>query len=84
MAKDLTVAAVRNAKPDGKRIEIPDGKSRGLFLIVQPSGAKSWALRYRFNGKPRKLTIGPVLIDRETPIAALPLGEWNRRRANRV
>ena len=28
-------------------------------MIVQPSGAKSWALRYRALGKPKKLTIGP-------------------------
>jgi len=27
-----------------------------LFLVIQPSGAKSWAFRYRFGGKPRKLT----------------------------
>jgi hypothetical protein len=41
------------------RYEVPDGKVRGL-LIVQPapSGVKSWAVRYRYNGKPRKLTIG--------------------------
>jgi integrase len=31
----------------------------GLYLIVQPSGAKSWAVRYRFAGKPRKHTLGP-------------------------
>ena len=30
----------------------------GLYLIVQPSGAKSWAVRYRHQGQPRKHTIG--------------------------
>jgi hypothetical protein len=25
--------------------------------VIQPSGKKSWAVRYRFNGKPRKLTL---------------------------
>ena len=30
----------------------------GLYLIVQPSGAKSFAVRYRWVGKPRKLTLG--------------------------
>ena len=30
-----------------------------MYLVLQPSGAKSWALRYRANGIPRKLTIGP-------------------------
>lgn len=84
MARDLTATAVRNAKalpakndPDSPpvRTEIPDGKSRGLFLVVQPSGAKSWALRFRFDGKPKKLTIGPVLETRESEIDDLPLGE---------
>ena len=31
---------------------------RSLYLVIQPSGAKSWALRYRVAGTPRKLTIG--------------------------
>ena len=84
MAKDLTAATVRNAvakppkrKPDGEavRTEIPDGKCRGLFLVVQTNGTKSWALRYRFDGKPKKLTIGPTLDVREVPVADLPHGE---------
>jgi integrase len=41
------------------RREIPDGKIGGLYLVVQPSGAKSWALRYRVAGSPKKFTIGP-------------------------
>ena len=40
------------------RTEIHDRGCPGLFLIVQPSGAKSWALRYRVAGKSRKLTLG--------------------------
>jgi integrase len=31
----------------------------GLYFIVQPSGAKSWAVRYRSAGRPRKHTLGP-------------------------
>jgi hypothetical protein len=30
----------------------------GLYLILQPSGARSWAVRYRHNGAPRKHTLG--------------------------
>ena len=30
----------------------------GLYLVVQPSGAKSFAARYRFAGKSRKVTLG--------------------------
>src|SRR5262245_42379261 len=52
----LTAVAVENAKPGNARREIPD--SHGLYLVLQPSGARSWCLRYRHGGKPRKLTLG--------------------------
>jgi integrase len=57
MAK-LTEAAVRNRRGHkDKRVEIHD--SNGLYLVIQPSGAKSWALRYRVGGRSRKFTLGP-------------------------
>jgi integrase len=60
LAKALTAAVVEKAKanPD-KRREIPDGLLAGLYLIVQPSGSKSWAVRYRRGTKSRKHTLGP-------------------------
>lgn len=58
MAKSLTVKFIESVKPETSRREIPDGGMPGLYLVVQPSGAMSWAVRYRFGGKPRKLTIG--------------------------
>ena len=58
MAKALTQLAVKAAKPAHNRIEIPDCGCTMLYLIVQPSGVKSWALRYRFKGAPKKLTLG--------------------------
>lgn len=54
----LTSLAIENAKPKTARYEVPDGN--GLYLIVQPSGVKSWALRYRVAGATRKLTLGKV------------------------
>src|SRR5262245_33889297 len=60
MAKALTQLAIDNLKPGPARREIPDGKEGGLYLVLQPSGAMSWALRYRFEGKPKKFTIGPL------------------------
>jgi integrase len=48
---------VRSAKPSTKRVEIPDGKQAGLYLIVQPSGRRRFAIRYRINGSPKKLTL---------------------------
>lgn len=59
MPKSLTAKTVENLKPNpSRRIEIPDPALAGLYLVVQPSGVKSWALRYRFGGKPAKLTLG--------------------------
>ena len=59
MSKALTTKAVEKFQPDPeRRREVPDGLLPGLYLVVQPSGAKSWAVRYRANGKPAKLTLG--------------------------
>ena len=54
----LTVASVEALKPGAVRREIADDLRRGLYLIIQPSGAKSWAVRYRFAGKTCKHTLG--------------------------
>jgi hypothetical protein len=62
MAKHLTAVAVAKARAGAQRREIPDGGCRGLHLVVQPSSAKSWALRYRSRGRTVKFTLGPVLI----------------------
>lgn len=47
----LTPLQVKNAKP-GRHV---DGS--GLHLLVKNSGAKSWVLRYRFEGKPHDVGI---------------------------
>jgi integrase len=57
VTKRLTALSVENAKPGLARREISDGGHSGLHLIVQPSGHKSWAVRFRVNGIPRKLTL---------------------------
>jgi integrase len=54
----LTDLGVKRQPLPEKRREIPDGKIAGLYLVLQPSGAKSWAVRYRANGLPKKLTLG--------------------------
>lgn len=54
----LTAKAVEAMKPGKVRHEIPDPAFSGLYLVLQPSGVKSWALRYRWAGKPSKLTLG--------------------------
>lgn len=58
MARAFTTKVVENLKPTSQRQEIADPGLTGLYLVIQPSGAKSWAVRYRYAGKPKKLTLG--------------------------
>ncbi|HTA99822.1 MAG TPA: tyrosine-type recombinase/integrase [Bradyrhizobium sp.] len=61
MAKPLTAIAVKSFKSGKARREMPDGGCPGLYLVIQTSGQKSWALRFRRpNSKPAKLTLGPL------------------------
>jgi integrase len=57
MAKKLTSKFVENVKPLRERKEYPDGGT-GLYLVVQSTGVKSFAGRYRHVGTPKKLTLG--------------------------
>jgi integrase len=54
----LTIRSLETMKPGAVRREIPDSFLPGLYLIQQPSGARSWAVRYRHQGVPRKHTLG--------------------------
>jgi len=58
MRKAITPKSIEAMKPGEVRREIPDPSLAGLYLVIQPSGAKGWALRYRYAGRPRKLTLG--------------------------
>jgi integrase len=68
MARLLTARFVETVKPQPRRREYPDPS--GLRLIVQPSGHKSWAHRYRVGDKTRKDTLGPVTGDGAVTLAA--------------
>lgn len=48
----LSARKVESAEP-GKH-----GDGRGLFLLVKPSGARSWVLRYQLAGRRRDLGLG--------------------------
>jgi integrase len=62
--KVLTAAAVRALRPAEDRREIPDGGIGGLRLLIQPSGARSWIMRFRRpDGRSAKLTLGTVDVD---------------------
>ena len=52
----LTDVAIRNAKPRAKPYKMAD--ALGLFLLVQPSGGKLWRLKYRIDGREKKLGFG--------------------------
>lgn len=52
----LTAIQVKNAKEIDKPQKLADGG--GLYLLVQPNGAKYWRLDYRFAGKRKTLAVG--------------------------
>jgi len=52
----LTDTAIKLAKPVAVDRKLTDAK--GLYLLVTPSGSKLWRLKYRINGKEKKLALG--------------------------
>lgn len=52
----LTDTRIRQTKPVGKPVKLPD--SGGLYLEVTPSGSRLWRYRYRLNGKESTYAIG--------------------------
>lgn len=60
----LSDPAVRKAKPEAKPYKMADGG--GLYLLVQPNGAKYWRLKYRYAGKEKMLALG---VYPDTPLA---------------
>ncbi|MFQ5443176.1 MAG: tyrosine-type recombinase/integrase [Nitrospinales bacterium] len=52
----LTATLIRNTKSQEKTFKLYD--ERGLYLEVSPSGGKWWRLKYRFNGKEKRLSLG--------------------------
>ena len=52
----LTAIQVKSTKPTDKPQKLTDGG--GLYLLLQPNGAKYWRLDYRFAGKRKTLAVG--------------------------
>jgi integrase len=49
---------IAKLQPQAKRYELRDPLHPGLRIVVQPSGAKSFAIRYSHGGRYKKLTLG--------------------------
>ena len=52
----LTDVAIRKAKAGPKAYKMSD--SSGLFLLVERTGGKLWRMKYRIDGREKKLAIG--------------------------
>lgn len=57
---NLTDALALAAQPRKREYSIHDASLSGFMLRVQPGGARSWVCRYRRDGRPRRVTLGPV------------------------
>jgi integrase len=55
--KVLTDVGIRHLRAGSTRREVPDPGQRGLYVQVQPSGRKGFAVRFRSSGKPAKYTL---------------------------
>ena len=52
----LTDSAIRTAKPKDKAYKLFDGG--GMYLEISPSGGKWWRLKYRIDGKEKRISLG--------------------------
>lgn len=52
----LTDLKIKQAKPRVKTYRISDGA--GLYLEISPKGGKWWRLKYRFDGREKRLSMG--------------------------
>ncbi len=72
----LTQLAITAAKAQAKPYRLGDGG--GLYLLVEPSGGKSWRFRYKIRGKENMLSFGVF------PIVTLAQARARRDEAKRT
>ena len=72
----LTDTTIRTAKPTGKAVKLFDGG--GLYLEIAPSGGKWWRLKYRFQGKEKRISLGTY------PTVSLKDARERREQAKRL
>jgi integrase len=52
----LSNLLIKNTKPQAKTLRLSDG--RGMYLEIAPSGGKWWRLKYRIDGKEKRISLG--------------------------
>lgn len=77
MATTLTQAAVERLKPTaGRRRFVRDAASRSLYLVVHPTGQRSWLMRFRRpGGKVANLVLGAVDLSRRSQSGEPEIGQ---------
>jgi integrase len=73
----FTQAAVERLKPHSntKRRVIRDAASQSLFLVIQPSGHKSWMMRFRYGDGTAKIFLGPLDVSGRRHDGELEIGQ---------
>jgi integrase len=54
----FTDRQIKALKPQESRYEVWETNGKGLGIRVAPTGRKSWVFIYRFEGRPRRMTLG--------------------------
>jgi len=78
MIKRLNKTSVDSLKAQTKRYKCWDVNVKNFFVRVYPSGIKSYAIFYRFNGRDCEYTIGKhgsITVDQARTIAVKKLGQ---------
>lgn len=73
---NLSDIQVRKSKAESKAYKLSDGE--GMYLEVMPNGSKYWRLKYRFEGKEKKLALGVY------PDVSLALARERRQDAKKL
>lgn len=82
----LSDASIKKLKPGKRRRDIADSGCRPLYLFIEPTGRKSWHMRFRNpHGRHTNLTLGPLDLSgrpesNEAPVIGQPLSLVAARR----
>ncbi|EBX5569880.1 integrase arm-type DNA-binding domain-containing protein [Salmonella enterica] len=60
---ELTDTAIRKLRPTDKPFKL--GDSAGLYLLIKLNGSKLWYMKYRIDGKEKKLAFRPYAVKKQ-------------------